>query len=60
MQVYGTCGRSSRHYAKEGSVLNGLLTSDDHRPVYPSNYCEKCVAEGKELDTCFHNHWEAT
>ena len=58
METYGNAGRGGRDYTGAASVLDGLLASDDHQPVFPDDYCLKCVLDGKgNQDECFHKHW---
>lgn len=58
MQQQGGSGRSARHYGDERAVLAGRL-SDEPNAVRPSDYCERCVAEGRfDFELCFHLHWQ--
>lgn len=61
MQASGGCGRSSIHYANEGSVLDGVRTSDmQDVPRYGTvtihrNYdprCEHGVKLSRDCPTC--------
>ena len=55
----GNSGRGAREYGDSlnPSVLAGVLASDVEEKFYPDNYCHECTRLGRDLDKCFHWHW---
>lgn len=57
MRGEGGSGRGGRDYTGAESVLAGVLASEVEQKFYPDNYCYECIRLGRDLDKCFHWHW---